>query len=48
MEIAPKSDYSRFVPAASPQERIQHAWSRTGDYLKTSLDRFGSEKEKKK
>ncbi|BBO82463.1 hypothetical protein DSCO28_30290 [Desulfosarcina ovata subsp. sediminis] len=38
MDIAPRTDYRRFVSKESPSKRIARYWKETGRYIKHSMD----------
>lgn len=47
MDIAPETDYRRFVPKGTPAERIGRHWVRVGKHLSTSMGRFANDQKKK-
>ena len=47
MVIMPYTDYRRFVPKDTPQDRMRKHWERTGKYLKHAIESFTDEQKKK-
>ncbi len=43
MDLAPLTDYGRFVPKETPQERMHGHWVRTGRHIQLAAERFGYE-----
>ena len=48
MNIAPASDYSRFISKESVSKRISNHWVRTGRYIHNSIKRYGNEQKEEK
>jgi len=48
MNIFPESDYMRYVPTETAEERMRGHWERTGEYLKDAMSRFALENEQQK
>ncbi len=48
MDIAPSTDYSRFVPKETAGERMQGHWERVGQHINIAINRFADEQEKQK
>jgi hypothetical protein len=48
MDIAPSTDYTRFVPKKTATERMQEHWQRTGWHIQQAIDHFAHEQEEKK
>lgn len=46
LDIAPSTNYSRFVPKEPLDKRMQGHWKRTGRHLQHAINRFADEKEK--
>lgn len=48
MDIAPSTDYSRFVPKETAEERMRGHWERVGQHINIAINRFADEQEKQK
>lgn len=48
MDIAPRVDYSCFVPKKTPSERMEEHWKRTGQHISHAIDSFAYEQKKQK
>jgi len=46
MNIAPVSDYSRFISKESATKRISNHWVRTGRYIHDNIKRYSDEQKK--
>ena len=46
MDIAPFTDYRRFVPKENIQERMHGHWARTGRNIQLAVERFANEQKK--
>jgi hypothetical protein len=46
MDIAPFTDYRRFVPKENIQERMHGHWARTGRNIQHAVKRFTNEQKK--
>lgn len=44
--IAPSTNYNRFISKYSSAQRINNHWVRTGKYLSNSIQRYSHEQEK--
>lgn len=40
VNISPRTDYARFVPKQTPNERISQSWEKTGQRIETAMKRF--------
>lgn len=47
VDIAPCSDFSRFVPNESAEQRMRSHWERTGTNLRNTLKRYSDEQQTK-
>jgi len=47
INIAPASDYRRFLSKKSASERISNHWIRTGRYIHNSIKRYSNEQKEK-
>jgi len=43
VNISPSTDYSRFVPKQTPNERLSQSWEKTGQRIKTAMKRFDND-----
>ena len=43
VNISPRTDYARFVPRQTSNERIEQSWEKTGQRIKTAMKRFEDE-----
>lgn len=43
LDVAPVSDYERYVPKATPSERMASRWARVGNCLRRALERYERE-----
>jgi len=43
INISPSTDYSRFVPKQTSNERIRDSWEKTGQRIKTAMKRFDND-----
>ncbi len=40
LDVFPDTDYSAYVPKQDPETRMKQHWTRTGDHLRTAMDKF--------
>jgi hypothetical protein len=45
MNVFPASDYLRYVPTETAEERMRGHWERTGEHLKKAMNRFADEQQ---
>lgn len=48
MDVAPSTDYNRFVSKEGGAERMRGHWVRTGKHIQCAMNRFADEQKTKK
>jgi hypothetical protein len=48
LDIAPASNYRKYVPEKNPAKRMEGHFARVGKNIQTAIDRFSDERKAKK
>ena len=48
LDIAPDTDYGKFVPKKTPQERMAERWQRVGRHINVAIQKVVNEQKKEK
>jgi phosphopentomutase len=48
VDVFPKSDYGKHIPTETAEDRMRGHWTRTGEHLERSMNRFAYEQQEQK